>query len=373
MEQDRVALSAAAGEQSLISNLSQALGLAAAPAAAPAAPPAAPPGPDPEGPRYANIAEEDAYWAGVCDGIRNVGGAAAANSDARLAKATQTDRTDTLDFAAAQLRYRCDGWTPERQRDFVEALAETGVINAAAARVGMSAQSVSRLRRHPQARAFDRACDAAMQIGTRRILSVAYERAIEGTIQYRYYRGQICGEERVYDNRLMIALINRLPQSAADEPAVDPAEEVAAFVAPVEPKSAVAAPAAGPEAEPAAEPLAAELLAATPPEYAVWSEHDGTWFTNCPPPAGFSGYEDGVLGETFYQRMLTPQEEQWWEKEGLDSYESRTDVDYGSYFICRPHFFPWGSEPSSPSVMEEADPAPGRGDEGAVHVSSCRT
>ena len=48
---------------------------------------------------------------------------------------------DPPDFAPAERRFRHDGWTPDRQRDFIAALAQTGCVTDAAAAVGMSVRS----------------------------------------------------------------------------------------------------------------------------------------------------------------------------------------------------------------------------------------
>ena len=42
---------------------------------------------------------------------------------------------------------RTDGWTEEKQRRFIETLADTGLVNVAAKAVGMSRESAYRLRR----------------------------------------------------------------------------------------------------------------------------------------------------------------------------------------------------------------------------------
>jgi hypothetical protein len=81
------------------------------------------------------------------------------------ASADRPSGGDILDFDPVSLRPRVDGWTPERQREYVEALADSGVARHAAARVGMSEQGVNRLRRRADARSFDRACDAALRLG----------------------------------------------------------------------------------------------------------------------------------------------------------------------------------------------------------------
>ena len=82
-----------------------------------------------------------------------------------------------LDFTPVSLRARHDGWSPERQRRFVLALALTGTASRAAAMVGMTVQSAARLRRRADAAAFDRACRLAAEVGRRRRALAALERA----------------------------------------------------------------------------------------------------------------------------------------------------------------------------------------------------
>lgn len=59
--------------------------------------------------------------------------------------AHSADLPALLEFTPVPVRARHDGWTPERQRLYVAALAETGHGGKAAARVGMSEQSTRRL------------------------------------------------------------------------------------------------------------------------------------------------------------------------------------------------------------------------------------
>src|SRR5688572_11146358 len=49
-----------------------------------------------------------------------------------------------------RLRWRQDGWTPARQRQFLEELADCGIVKEAAARVGMSAKAAWQLRRRAE-------------------------------------------------------------------------------------------------------------------------------------------------------------------------------------------------------------------------------
>jgi len=74
------------------------------------------------------------------------------------------------EFTPVPLRYRKDGWTPERQRLYVAALAATGHFGKAARAVGMTEQSAGKLRRRPGAASFDAACIAAYRGARRRRL-----------------------------------------------------------------------------------------------------------------------------------------------------------------------------------------------------------
>ena len=55
-------------------------------------------------------------------------------------------------FTPVPVRPRHDGWTVERQVAFIEKLADTGSITAACKHVGMSRESVRKLRRRPCSR-----------------------------------------------------------------------------------------------------------------------------------------------------------------------------------------------------------------------------
>lgn len=120
-------------------------------------------------------------------------------------------------------RVRADGWTVERQRGFLEALADCGSVRAACARVGMSAQSAYALRRRSDARAFRQAWDAARAMAAHVLEEAAWDRAIHGTVRQHFYHGELVGETRVYSDRLLLALIdrNRAAQDMAEtEPEV---------------------------------------------------------------------------------------------------------------------------------------------------------
>ena len=60
---------------------------------------------------------------------------------------------------------RFDGWTPKRQLAFLETLARTRSVSAAAKSVGMSREGAYRLRRRAGAGLFAAAWDRAMGAG----------------------------------------------------------------------------------------------------------------------------------------------------------------------------------------------------------------
>lgn len=114
---------------------------------------------------------------------------------------------DPLAFTPVAVRARHDGWTAERQRAFVDALASLGLVSAAAASVGKSVKSAYALRRRSGAEGFAAAWDAAVSRGGEQALGLAIDRAITGTLVPIFYRGRQVGERRVFDNGLVIAAL----------------------------------------------------------------------------------------------------------------------------------------------------------------------
>lgn len=117
-----------------------------------------------------------------------------------------------LDFEPVPRKYRYDGWTAERQRAFIAALAETGSVKAAARRINMSPEGAYHLRRQPAAASFAAAWNAALDHGVQCLTDIAIDRAIEGVPVPIHWQGQMVGEKRVYDNRLLqFVLRHHLP------------------------------------------------------------------------------------------------------------------------------------------------------------------
>lgn len=106
---------------------------------------------------------------------------------------------------------RADGWTEEKQRRFIEVLADTGLVTLAAKEVGMTRLSAYRLRRAPYAAAFARAWDVARERAGTLIEDIAFERAIEGVEHDNYDSyGELAGSKRIYNDRLLTFLLSHL-------------------------------------------------------------------------------------------------------------------------------------------------------------------
>lgn len=72
-------------------------------------------------------------------------------------------------FYPVPTRTRRDGWTIQRQADFIGMLAETGSVIGACEAVGMSRKSAYRLRALPGAESFAAAWDAALGEPVRKV------------------------------------------------------------------------------------------------------------------------------------------------------------------------------------------------------------
>jgi hypothetical protein len=112
---------------------------------------------------------------------------------------------------------RHDGWTEARQRRFIEALADTGSVDAACRAVNMSTVGAYHLRRQPGAESFRKAWEAALDLGVRRIEDVAMQRALHGVEVPVYSYGKLVGTRRSYNDRLLMFMLrNRAPGRFAE-------------------------------------------------------------------------------------------------------------------------------------------------------------
>ena len=118
-----------------------------------------------------------------------------------------------INFPPVPVRHRHDGWTVEKQYAFIEALAETGIVEEACRRVGMSRTSADNLRRRPCGVHFRRAWEAALDYSLYRIEEEAVARSRHGVARPVFYKGEQVGEWRHFDERLtMFLLRSRRPQ-----------------------------------------------------------------------------------------------------------------------------------------------------------------
>jgi hypothetical protein len=114
-----------------------------------------------------------------------------------------------------QLRaQRHDGWTDARKQQFLDLYSECGNMRLSAEAVGMSTNSVGRLRQR----------DAAFQADFERAKAIAYEaieeglmeRARHGTKKGIWYKDQRVGEEIVYNDGMALKLLAMHRKAVAD-------------------------------------------------------------------------------------------------------------------------------------------------------------
>ena len=158
------------------------------------------------------------------------------------------DPTD-FEWRPVPRRRRADGWTPEAQQRFIEALARTGIVERACQEVDLSVRSAYNLRNAKGGESFARAWTAALTRAADRVLDIAFEQAIEGEEVPIFDRdGVRTGSTRRYNTRMAMNLLRAYhPERfrhahrdtrAADEPLPPPAEPlptITATLAPVTP------------------------------------------------------------------------------------------------------------------------------------------
>ena len=110
----------------------------------------------------------------------------------------------------ARARPNRTGWTADRQRQFLTALAESGCISEACHQAGITARSAYRLRAHPAGTAFAAAWDQALRFASSRLLTLAYERAVRGAVREQWRDDKLVSETREPSDKLLIFLLDRL-------------------------------------------------------------------------------------------------------------------------------------------------------------------
>ena len=125
------------------------------------------------------------------------------------------NRPPLPEFSPVPRRYRHDGWTPERQKAFIEALADTGSVSRAAAMANMTPESAYYLRRQKGAESFRRAWEAALDFGVARMKDIAFERAITGYLVPMFVGGKLIGWRRKYNDRLLMFCLRHYGEDAS--------------------------------------------------------------------------------------------------------------------------------------------------------------
>ncbi|MEM8696340.1 MAG: hypothetical protein AAGE05_10005 [Pseudomonadota bacterium] len=142
-------------------------------------------------------------------------------------------------FTPVTVRARRDGWTPERQAEFIGYLAETRCVKRAASKVGMSRESAYRLRRKAGAEGFCAAWDAILgppwsaaqprsasrsyftshRAKPKVTLEALFRRTAQGTYRPVLRNGRYAGTLHKPDDSALRSLLGRLDRLSADPPA----------------------------------------------------------------------------------------------------------------------------------------------------------
>lgn len=225
------------------------------------------------------------------------------------------------DATPTTLAARHDGWTPARQRLFLEALAAGHTVIDACSLVGLSHQSAYAFRNRPGGAAFALGWQAAQLLARQHLADTLYVRAVEGQVDTVTRPDGATWHRHRFDNRLAATMLDRLDRmaeqaarSGTHRAARSVADQFEAFLESL-PEQCLP----GPDGKPSA-PQLPQLRGPTPPPEADdfapevhedpvwWSSYAEAWRTRFPPPEDFDGYEDGEFGDPDYSRALTEEE-----------------------------------------------------------------
>lgn len=101
-----------------------------------------------------------------------------------------------------------NGFSPERQARFLDALAGSGNVRMACTRTAISAQTAYKARRRDGR--FAAAWDAALVLARDHAETVLASRALDGVEEAVFYHGEEVARRRRYDSRLLLAHLERL-------------------------------------------------------------------------------------------------------------------------------------------------------------------
>ncbi|QCB41899.1 hypothetical protein E5673_06410 [Sphingomonas sp. PAMC26645] len=121
-----------------------------------------------------------------------------------------------IDPFTRQNRQRIDGWSPERQRGFLERIAEGATVDEATASVGLSPRAAYSLRRRAAGAAFALGWDAAKLVARPIVAEALFCRAMVGQIERLTKPDGDVIERHRFDNRLAMSLLARLDRHAEE-------------------------------------------------------------------------------------------------------------------------------------------------------------
>lgn len=125
-------------------------------------------------------------------------------------------------------RHRHDGWTPQRQQDFLEALAHSGSVQEACASVGKSRTSAYKARY--RIRGFRNRWDDALARIQPTVEFELRRRAIDGYDEPVFQGGKQVGVRRRYSDSLLRLMVHRDTRPPEGQVKIVPIEEVEAEV-----------------------------------------------------------------------------------------------------------------------------------------------
>ena len=116
----------------------------------------------------------------------------------------ERDKESGAGRSIAELRYRIDGFTPERRQRFLAALRETGCVRDSARSAGVTTTTIDRLRRIFAD--FDAQCRAAHALAVPNLEAIAFQRATVGAAAKIVRKGKLF-EVRVKPSDSMLRLL----------------------------------------------------------------------------------------------------------------------------------------------------------------------
>jgi hypothetical protein len=102
---------------------------------------------------------------------------------------------------------RRDGFTPDRQEDFVELVRGGASGREASRRIGISPTTAYNLYNSPEGAAFRAAWDEAAKVTDIVLDDTAFDRAVNGQEEIVYHQGRRVGVRWKYDNKLLMQLL----------------------------------------------------------------------------------------------------------------------------------------------------------------------